>query len=345
MKQKFLCCLLVTLWLIISFTNTSWAVCESRFVNLVSDICWNCMFPLKIGGVTVFGTTQPDTVDIDAAGGNTICTCTGSAGVNIPGLTVSFWEPVRIIDAVMDPWCFPAFGMEINGITGSGQLRGTVGRSSPKRASGGYFAQVHDLHFPVWSILDLFIDVPCITEGDFDISYMSELDATWQDDFLALLLNPEALVFGNPATQFACMADAVQTATGLPRDELFWCMGQWGSAYPLTGHVGTANQVLGPAAAASRLIYRLIRTGIMCDHAIDPCRCMRLPIWRKSHYRLQILRPRANTGTTIRIGEPSPLWESMQSVSGEKGSENFSFLLFRKVNCCVFYRPSVSPVP
>ncbi|WP_072215137.1 TraU family protein [Campylobacter coli] len=53
------------------------------------------------------------------------------------------------------------------------------------------------------------IDAACMNiTGGVDIAYMTEVDPLWQDDELTALINPEALLFGNPILNLACMADS-----------------------------------------------------------------------------------------------------------------------------------------
>jgi len=321
----------VALVVLVTFLLVSpgFSLCKPRFVNPVTDVCWSCIFPIKIGGITVFSSDMPDADALTSP----VCFCPGPAGIPIPGLLVSFWEPFRIIEVVADPWCMVAEGVNLGGIT-SRTARGTLTGPGYGANSPHYFAQAHHIVFPVWGILDLLTDIPCVEAGGWDIAYVTELDPLWQSDLESLILNPEALVFGNAVLQLACTADAVSAAFGLPRDELFWCMGQWESAYPLTGRIMTGNPVLGAAAVAGRLLYKLNRELLLCDRAVSPCSCVRTPIWIKSHYRLQIVRPKANTGSAIRIGQPSPLWEAGQAPPLEGGTDNFAFIVFRKVNCC-----------
>lgn len=37
------------------------AECEGNFVNPITDICWECIFPVTIGNVPVVNGSQPDT--------------------------------------------------------------------------------------------------------------------------------------------------------------------------------------------------------------------------------------------------------------------------------------------
>ena len=313
----------------------AWALCEVRMVNPVTEVNWGAIFPIKIGGVTLYDVDIPDS---DDATDSPVCFCSG-----VPGLLVSFWDPFRIIEVVHDPWCLPSMGVSLEGITVPGRLEGTVTSGTAKNIAAHFFAQAHHIVFPVWSILDLLEDIPCVESGEWDVAYFTELDPLWQSDMESLLLNPEALVFANPAVLMACMADAVAAAVGLPRDELFWCMGQWGSTYPMTGHIPTANRIMGAAAVAGRLLYKLNREMLLCDHSINSCGCVHTPIWVKSHYRLQIIRPKVNTGSTLRIGEPSCLWEANQAPPMERGTDNWAYVISRKIKCCVFYEYEYNP--
>ena len=145
-----------------------------------------------------------------------------------------------------DPWCFNLIGADLRG---NGFLAGDSQRTT--KASKSMFAQAHYYMLNVWSLLDLFLDLPCLEDTGFDVGYITEVDPLWNDDLLAFLLNPEALLFGNPVLQFSCIADSVAANAGLPLDVLFWCMGSWGSAYPLTGHKGNDYIVEDNAALAA----------------------------------------------------------------------------------------------
>lgn len=320
----------------LSVTNAC-ALCESSFVNPFTEVAWNAIFPIRIGAFSVFKGTDPDP-DPSPANSSPLCTCPGPNGIPIPGILVSFWEPVYIFEAVQDPFCFPSIGQGMSGVVGGSRLRGTLQQQHSKGVAAHFFAQAHFIKIPFWTVLQLFTDIPCITKGDFDVGYITELDPFWQNDLMALAINPEALVFGNPALQLACTADSVATIAGLPRDELFWCMGQWGSSYPFTGGVDTDNIIGGSAAVAGKLLYKMHRQGIMCDSNINACGCVMAPIWNKSHYKLQVLRPKV-LYETIRIGTPTTLWEYGLSSPLEKGADNFAFIIWKKVSCCMQYNP------
>ena len=51
----------------------------------------------------------------------------------------------------------------------------------------------------------------------------------------SFIINPEALLFGNPIAQTACVADSVAATVSQPIDPLFWCMGSWVRLSPVGG--------------------------------------------------------------------------------------------------------------
>ena len=79
--------------------------CTGRFVNPLTDVCWECLFPLSIGPVSIGSAAgAPDTANPGAM----LCLC----GAPLPrvGLSVGVWEPARLVDASRAPWCFPNLG-------------------------------------------------------------------------------------------------------------------------------------------------------------------------------------------------------------------------------------------
>lgn len=332
---SFLLGLVLTVSVIGYAPSRAWATCDGSFVNPLTEICWSCIFPIKIGGTIILGSDYPDTKD---AVSSPICFCPGPAGIPVPGISISFWEPVKIIEVVKDPGCFPSLGLHVD-IAGGSNLSGTLSTVHSKGSAAYTFMQAHEIIFPVFKILDILVDFPCRAGGDFDVAFLTEVDPTWNNDMLAMILNPEALVFANPVAEFSCIADSVAATSGTPRDELFWCMGGWGTAYPLAGGITSKSITEASAAIAARLLYKLHRLMLVCDRNINPCGCVNPPIWNKSHWRLQPLRPKAATATAIRIGEPVELWGANLNPPYEKGCDNFAYVVFRKVSCCATWSP------
>ena len=311
--------------------SPAWANCKESFFNPITDVDWNGIFPVKIGGVELVGSdidTPPDDVS------SPVCLC----GSPIPkiGITASFWEPARMAETVKDPYCFALIGTQL-----SNPKPGFLAGSSEEQAEDipdETFSQAHWYIFPIWGILDLFTDIPCLEKGGFDIAYMTEIDPLWNNDLSAFLLNPEALLFGNPVAQLACGADSVASNAGAPIDQLFWCMGSWGDAYPLTGHIGEADPVQANAGLAARMIYKMSRETLTWDHGVDVCGPTLTPIWIKSHYRFQIVKPVRGSIVTP-IGRSDLIWGNGKDPawgSNSNAPDNFLWMIFRKVSCCIY---------
>ena len=303
------------------------AACTDRsMINPINDIVWDCIFPIEIAGIPINMGDHPP----DSDGTQFFCECPGK-GIYGAGFLVSFWEPARMIDTVADPWCFPGLGMEINGgSTGSGYTGG-----GSLRASREYMAFQHYHYYvmPVWAILDLFTDIPCLSdETSFDLAMVSEVRPDWADDLTAAQYYPETALMANPFTVLACVADAVAAAAQRPIDALYWCMGAWGTTYPMTGHITAMDYVAANAGIAARAMYVQARTALLPDRAVNYCGTTLMPIWVKSHWRIQETDPVADNRCHV-IGHPGILWTHHKNPVGKQ--DNFSWVLFRKVKCCV----------
>ena len=97
------------------------------------------------------------------------------------------------------PFYFPLAGFSVgNGLVARGTLGGTNGDSSGAGQGENTIAQAHFIIYPVWGILEMFTDLVCVENSGLDYAYITEVDPLWQDSELALLIQPEALLFANP---------------------------------------------------------------------------------------------------------------------------------------------------
>ena len=295
-------------------------------VDIILKADYTAMFPLRIAGIPIVpGRIQ----DVGGSVSSPICICKDP----IPriGIPVSFFEPSRLIEVVKDPYCFPSMGF---GLTTSG---GALGGTSGDDGSGNQstFYQAHYYIFPIYALLELLTDFICLQMTGFDMAYLTEVDPLWNNDTLSAILNPEALLFGNPISNLACIADAVTSAVFEPIDALFWCKGSWGNAYPLTGQTGGDGFVEGGASVAASLIYKLHRQLILWGSwgQAGLCGYYPAPIWRKSAYRLQIVTPIPSVYATT-IGTTGTIWSFGKNPPFV--GDNFSYLLFKKRECCAF---------
>ncbi|MBI5642609.1 MAG: TraU family protein [Deltaproteobacteria bacterium] len=320
---------IISLFLALSFSTPVRATCPSDF-KLLELVNWSSIYPISIAGVEIADSTdEVTTTDIISS---PICVCEADPPLYIQiGLSVGFWEPARLIETVKDPGCFPSMGIEFN-VTSGGGLGGT---NSSAASTGSHFtsAQAHYFIYPIWSMLGMLTDWVCAESSGFDVAYMTEFDPLWQDDTLSLIINPESVLFGNPATQAACIADSIASAAGQSLSPLFWCMGSWGSAYPLTGHIGSSLYTEANAAIAARMLYKLAREMLVCDTNIDICSCKSTPIWVKHNYKMHVAVP-VKDFSAHPIGRSGLLWSSAKNPPVE--GDNFVWTLYRRRSCCAF---------
>ena len=310
-------------------------LCQGKFANPITDICWSCMFPMSIGGVSLPGSDREGTADP----GGFACFCPDPPTI---GLKASFWEPVRRVDVTRTPYCFVSLGgisldPGINAPEGEVRLQADNNRHS--------FWQAHWYVDPVLVYLEIVLDNPCLESGSFDVAYMTELDPTWGDDELTLLLNPETFLFGNPVAQAACAGDCVLASTGFGSNELFWCAGCQGSIYPFNGRVQAhVSMVQASSLVAQRMTAKLHREFLMWGSSGDDAMCgyYPQPVMDKTQYKYQMLYPIPQTakidGKCCQpFGRSTALWGAGRSFP-YKG-EDFSYLVFRKRNCCLGVGP------
>lgn len=291
-------------------------------VSIISKIDFDAMLPLRIANVPVATGHLPDP---QGNLGSPICICPAPPPVfERMGITVSFFEPSLLIEVVRDAYCFPAMGFDMN-ITSL--LKGTEGDGRDRYRT---FYQSHFFYYPVYEILEMFIDSMCFDSSSFDLAYLTEVDPLWNSDSLSAIISPEALLFANPVTQLVCVIDSISSQFDVSLDPLFWCKGSWGSAYPMTGNTGTNNYVEDGASVAGSLIYKLHRQGMLWESGI--CGFYPAPIWRKSTYRLQLVTPIASPLATG-IGKDGKFWASTKNIPFV-AADNFAYLVFRKRKCC-----------
>jgi len=304
------------------------ATCPTTF-HLIDFVNWNSIFPISIAGMGR-GKATDNVKTIDTYG-PPICTCPIPIFQIRIGLNIRFWEPARMVETVRGPGCFPSMGFSVGAASGM-NMAGTQTSQVNGGTSNFSFAQAHYFIYPVFSMLGLFIDLVCLESGGLDVAYMTEFDPLWQDDSMSAILNPEAVLFGNPAVQLACIADSVSAAAGLSLSSLFWCMGSWGSAYPLTGHIEEDEYLTVNAGIAARMLYKMAREMLVCDTNIYMCSCVPTPIWVKHNYKFQEALP-VTDHEAHPIGRTDLMWGSLMQYPEDS---DYVWMIFRRRNCCAF---------
>lgn len=313
------------------------ATCTGKFPNPITDICWSCILPISIGGATVANLRNQTDI---ANPSSPLCSCGTNPTI---GLSIGFWEPARQVEVVRKPFCLSSLGgIDLD----PGIAAPEAARFTRPEADGdaGAFYQVHWYMNPVMYWLEVVADFPCLESGSFDLVYLSEVDPLWADDELSLILNPDALLFANPVAIAACAADCVAASTtGFGLRELFWCAGCQGGVYPLNGHVlyhvgGVRTATLLAQRITAKMHRELLAWGWHGSAGL--CGPYYLPVMDKTAYKTQLTYPIPATdkidGKCCQpFGRTTVDWAAGKEYPVQ--GEDFSFLLFRKRNCCVGY--------
>ena len=306
--------------------------------NLITDICWTCMFPIKAAGYT-----------LSSAGGRVpasatnqpLCACTDELGVVSPGIVTAMWEPARVIELVRQPGCMAAMNAETGlgnprdwGDTGDGGWEGNDGSSTA-------FYHYHYYSFPLLMMLELYLEKRCSKDAwaDFDVMFMSEYDPIWRNEELAYMVYSESPMVANVLAMSACPADAISSTGGRPLDSLWWCAGSWGETYNLsgiTGEIGSMpnnTSLLATRALATThrrgYAYRTTGSDSLCEGVLSPM----LP---KSQYKMTMYWPIPETTSDHVIGQNTHLWGEWRNPP-IVGGDDAIYLVWRWNDCCAVY--------
>jgi conjugal transfer pilus assembly protein TraU len=339
--RKIVSVLLVFLILVQSVpANATTRVCKAgpdtslKILLTIIGTAYNA-FPITIGGVKL--NFWPGLEDISNVGFLPICTCyTPFPRV---GIKIGLWEPMAVMEPVRIPWCTPTLPIP-GGLTGKIPFNAkAIGAANSDDQKDGELRsfQVHYYRFLTWALLGMFLDFVCLeAHNPFDLAYMTELDPLWQSDILASLLGPEAILFANPIAQSACAIDAMAATAGFPLDPLFWCMGAWGSMYPMSGSIPLDN-IQASAGVVARMLFKLHRQLILWGSFGKAGLCGRypMPIMFKSQYSIYpiwpILHPKR-----FPIGRHAFVqwgWNKNVPVLNQL---NTVWMVYRKRDCCAF---------
>lgn len=309
--------------------------CNGSFPNLISDICYDCMFPMTIGGLSVnFGVTADD---YDTGASKVpICLCINNLSAGTP---IGFWEPRYMVDVTNTPGCMPLLG----GVNISppynadeyGGIKNTNAHLGGK--SKGAFMHANEYVNPVMTALGVITQSPCLDNRSFDVPFISWADPTWNDDSLSLILTPYAYPFAGVPSIAAEMPDAIMASLNFPSATLFWVAGAWGPMYPLTGNVSsmtTPEQV--SHLMITRLLAKLHAAGAMQstagNDALQSCGAMGVPqlIMDKRQYKTNRTFPFPDNMCTP-IGRPLPLQEAGAARPQDK---EYGYFVFSRKDCC-----------
>ena len=343
-------------------TETGSKDCENSHAleNIMTTVCWSCVTPMRIMGV---GGEPPS----GAAPNKPACYCMDKNNVPALGWQLGYFQPARVEEVVRVPYCSPFLG----GV----KLQDTtfdmgIEQSSPNRGSMDIgFMDSHFFAYPLMQMLNLLLIPDCAGDSyvDLDLLSVTEIDPMWSSDLLSFLLNPESVVFANPLTLAWCAADCVVTTAGHASEVNYFCAGCDGMLYPFTGNVaGAGDPVRSSSLILQRQLASLHRKGLALKTMGEDQMCGATYSWfiPKSQYKVSMLYPVPEATNTLipttksnptpdpdsptsyvlasncchRLGESVHTWSTLKGGRTRPGKENYVYLIWRYVDCCVLYK-------
>jgi len=306
--------------------------------QVISSVCWECIYPIKIGAMTIVPSPfyYPDPIG-PYGSQSPVCICYMPPPVFVRfGIVMAFWEPLRIAEGVSDAYCFPAMDTEIEVSLLDGLLDGSsADQDTDHIREPKAFFNMHYYFFPLWAAMEVMVDFICVEAAGVDLAYMSEVDYFHHYEASTSWLFPEGNLFGNLVMHMVCVVDSISAGfAGWPIDIFFWCMGTWGDTYPPAGVVNSANMVTDSFAVVAKSLFRMHRELLVwMEYSVQwYCGQYPAPIWRKSWWRFQSVIPVADY--SYRPIGYSGLLYSMFKNPPTQGADNFGILIWKLRYCC-----------
>jgi len=271
------------------------------------------------------------------------CACTVNSHIKV-GLKATVPEPIAFIEVVRKPYDYPCLGMSMGS---------TLKNYGTNYGDDGTKRNVHYIKYPVFGVLSLVMDFLCVDKtSSFDIAPPSELDPRQNDDELAILFQPEKLLFANPIAQAVCFADCISSSIEKPLNPLYWCAGCWGSLGTSATVTPGSNPVVESALLTTRQIdllhadlqlwkysdapslqyvSQIANIGAVVDTTCSPHVFPRII---KSQYWLNLAYP--VTGEAIPIGDFGLKWSFFKQYPGK--GEDFIWTVWRIRDCCIGFQ-------
>ncbi|MBU2959145.1 TraU family protein [Paracoccus sp. C2R09] len=312
--------------------------------GIISNVCWSCIFPLRISGITIFGSPQAASgTDAngfsmssrprvpDEAANSAVCVCNDGALPTI-GVPIGMWLPTELYETTMTPGCSSVLGGVQIGIADPLYLGSSGDPTSDLEQQS--FNHVHTYSFPIVLMMELF--TKCASSySDIDILYLSEIDPMWNDPIVAMYGNPMSVFGSSIMAQAACAADSISSSVGRPIDDLFWCGGSWTTTMaPYTGFEHAQGPVQFSSSTAQKLLAMNAARGIERSHVGNEalCQAQYQPMLKRSHYRWQAAWPRAEGTRNHASGESILRWGAGRTIPGV--AEMPIYLRWNWTDCC-----------
>ena len=299
-------------------------------------------FPFKTGGVMQLGPSENGSpLNPDGGVQSPVRTCplSGSVAGFFPCMDMSFWSADYVVEVVKTPYYSPTLGTSLGG-TSDGH---NYGGDNNQVVNSQTFKHTHWYKYPLMDIVGLMKNFQCLERGGVRLGYMSEIIPWKKDAQMGALMTPDSFLFANPIAIASCIPESASAQVDFLIDNLWWCLGSWGTVYPLGNYVGTSDQTTASAAITAKAIFEMVRgfglrgTSALLDHDTAPyCAPAVKTIWSKSHYKVQLQRP-AKKAKAVVIGKSTLFWGSGSNPpykAGNNSGDEFMYLIYQKYHCC-----------
>ncbi len=302
-------------------------------MNLLKTM--NNMAPLRMGSVELI--SGDDLPSVDNVDSKFICWCKRGPIV-LPGIAISFWNNVGIVETSVIPYCFPSLSLKIPLKFGADMSYGE--RNTGRLGENKISAQTHYLTLNLLGLINEALSILCLhfvetpTTG---IDHMSEVYPWWQNDTWAVIFAPDSLLVANPVAQAACFADSAASVLNKPLDYLYWCYGTWGSRYPNTVTVGSGDAISSYALLVARTVssqFKSLKITLTSGKHMFKDYCQPVPslLMKKSVVNVFPIHP-ILYDKRLSIGASSFVWGVGQDMP-IKNKGVMTWAVYQKRDCC-----------
>lgn len=315
------------------------ALCSGRFFNPITDPNWDYAFPISIAGVRTGKSMGGDPPMMRMS---PVCTCPGHLGIPAVGIGITYWNPKYIAEVERDPMCMSSLGgIKLGAMFDmeSSEQQPTASLNTKDSKGNVTRMQAHWYEYPLYAMLELFTEFCGNSSTGFNLAWISEVDPTHQSDIWGAIFAPEAALFGGLLANAACAADSIAATVAWPLDPLFWCVGAWGPAYPMTGNATVSNSAMAVnGVVLAKFMEKQYRAGAMLA-TIGPlakCRSHYTPVWFKSQLAINQIYPVRTNKVKSKIfpGKSEFTW-GLWPPANRPTKESSYYLLWNGQQCCL----------
>lgn len=328
--KHFLLALATALSLLVSAPANAALACHGTLFNpLLAD--WTNVFPITVFGVRLGPNILKDPPYMYEPA---VCVCPSIFGIPLPGIGVTYWQPLYLAEIERTPGCLSTLG-GVNVLPGF-EMLGNHSNSSSDNQQTVNRMQVHQYEYPLFAMMDLFTSFTCTKFTGFSVGLLTEPLYNFQDDTWGVVFTPEAVLFADPVMQLAGPVDAVASEFSFPLDFLHWVAGSWGSVYPFTLNAPQANTDWSSNnLVLAKAIAWQARVGMMWTTIGPTAMCFPhpSPVWIKSQFRFNQVHPFYKVGKAVVTGA-SPVG-TFPPVESYPTHESTAFLIWQGAQCCL----------